>query len=506
MGRSKSFGVIVLTILLLVTAAVNAAEKPFVEIDIYSVNDFHGHLRAEAADPGMAALAGAVSELMKQNPEGALLVGAGDMFSGTIDANEYQGQPVVIAMNKMGFAANTAGNHIFDYPLEIIKKQAAAAEFPLLGANILTAAGDKVAEPFRPYTMLQKQGLTIGIIGLTTLETRDKASQTNLQKVKILPPEQVAQSYIDELRNKGAQIIVLLTHIGSSQGEKTAVEGEIIPLLQKIQGVDAVITGHSHLCVSGEYNKIPIVQAGCYGEAVGRIHLLYSRADKRVVAAASRVYKLDELPKVQDAAMEKLLAPIFKDIDARYNAVLALNDQLLTNDRNGESRVGDYFMDLLKSGFKADAALYNGGAVRADLPAGTVTMRDLIKIFPFDSTIYVAEVQGSDLRQVLEHGIGNPNISRLRFAGLQVTADIGKPEGQRISRILLADGSVLADEKYYKVVSNDFMFSGGDGFASLKNAQNLRACGKANTFFAFALRSFKTINYPAADDRLKIKK
>ncbi|MCD8360812.1 MAG: hypothetical protein LUC29_08385 [Acidaminococcaceae bacterium] len=141
MGRLKSFGVIVLTILLLVTAAVNAAEKPFVEIDIYSVNDFHGHLRAEAADPGMAALAGAVSELMKQNSEGALFVGAGDMFSGTIDANEYQGQPVVIAMNKMGFAANAAGNHIFDYPLEIIKKQAAAAEFPLLGANILTAAG-----------------------------------------------------------------------------------------------------------------------------------------------------------------------------------------------------------------------------------------------------------------------------------------------------------------------------------------------------------------------------
>lgn len=238
---------------------------------------------------------------------------------------------------------------------------------------------------------------------------------------------------------------------------------------------------------------------------MGRIHLLYSRADKRVVAAGARVYKLDQLPKVQDAAMEKLLAPIFKDIDARYNAVLALNDQLLTNDRNGESRVGDYFMDILKSGFKADAALYNGGAVRADLPAGTVTMRDLIKIFPFDSTIYVGEVQGSDLRQVLEHGIGNPNISRLRFAGLQVTADTGEPEGQRISRILLADGSVLADEKYYKVVSNDFMFSGGDGFASLKNAQNLRACGKANTFFAFALRSFKTINYPAADDRLQIK-
>ena len=70
------------------------------------------------------------------------------MFSGTIDANEYQGLPVVTAMNKMGFSANTAGNHIFDYPLDVIKRQAAAANFPILGANIVEAAGDRVAEPF----------------------------------------------------------------------------------------------------------------------------------------------------------------------------------------------------------------------------------------------------------------------------------------------------------------------------------------------------------------------
>lgn len=506
MGRLKSLGLAWLMVLsLLVTAVVNAAEKPFVEIDIYSVNDFHGHLRAEAADPGIVVLSGVLQELMKQNPSGALLVGGGDMFSGTIDANEYQGRPVVLAMNKMDFAANVAGNHIFDYPLEVIKKQTATANFPVLGANILAAAGDKIAEPFLPYTIVQRNGLTIGIVGLTTIETQNKASQTNLQPVKIVPPEQIAQFYIDELRNKGTQIIVLLTHIGSSQGKNNAVAGEIIPLLQKLRGVDAVVTGHTHLCVSGMHEGIPVIQAGCYGEAVGRIHLLYSRADKKVVAANPRVYKLNELPKIKDTTMEKLLEPIFKDVDAKYNALLAVNNQVLTNDRNGDSRVGDYFMDLLKSGFKADVALYNGGAVRNELSAGMVTVRDLIKIFPFDSSIYVAEVKGSDLRQVLEHGIGNPDISRLRFSGLQVTADIRMPEGQRISSVILSDGSELTDEKYYKVVSNDFMFSGGDGFSSLKNAQNLRDCGKDKTFFTFALRSFKTIDYPAADDRLRIK-
>ena len=194
MIRLKKCSLIWLTLLLLLIAtAVNAAEKNFVEIDIYSVNDFHGHLRAEAADPGIAVLSGVINELMKQNPVGSLLLGGGDMFSGTIDANEYQGLPVVTAMNKMGFSANTAGNHIFDYPLDVIKRQAAAANFPILGANIVEAAGDRVAEPFKPYIMLQRNGLTIGILGLTTVETKEKASQFNLQKVKILPPEQIAQ-------------------------------------------------------------------------------------------------------------------------------------------------------------------------------------------------------------------------------------------------------------------------------------------------------------------------
>ena len=185
-----------------------------------------------------------------------------------------------------------------------------------MGANIVEAAGDRVAEPFKPYVMLQRNGLTIGILGLTTIETKEKASQFNLQKVKILPPEQIAQVYVDELRRQGAQIIVLLAHIGSSQGENNGITGEIVPVLQKIHGVDAVVTGHSHLCVSGTYGGIPVIQAGCHGEAVGRINLLYSMADQKVVSANSRIYKLSELPRAQDTAMEMFVPYLKRVTDA----------------------------------------------------------------------------------------------------------------------------------------------------------------------------------------------
>ena len=79
--------------------------------------------------------------------------------------------------------------------------------------------------------------------------------------------------------------------------------------MQKIHGVDAVVTGHSHLCVSGTYGDIPVIQAGCHGEAVGRINLLYSIAAQKVVSANSRVYKLSELPRVQDLSLIHISEP-----------------------------------------------------------------------------------------------------------------------------------------------------------------------------------------------------
>ena len=113
----KKIGAIILMILVLMMAAlpVMAEEKPFVEIDIYSVNDFHGALRAEGGKPGVALLAGAIQQLGAENPAGSIILGGGDMFAGTLDADEYDGMPVIYAMNQMGFSADVMGNHIFDY-------------------------------------------------------------------------------------------------------------------------------------------------------------------------------------------------------------------------------------------------------------------------------------------------------------------------------------------------------------------------------------------------------
>ena len=129
----KKFLTILFTLCLWAATALAASAQ----IDIYSINDWHGYLRIGDNVPGAARLAYALDELMQQNKNGAVLVGGGDMLSGNADANEFNGLSIIAAMNRMGFSANCAGNHAFDYNADIIKQQAKAANFPLLAANII---------------------------------------------------------------------------------------------------------------------------------------------------------------------------------------------------------------------------------------------------------------------------------------------------------------------------------------------------------------------------------
>ena len=214
----KKFVSLVIALLLLTIVSVGfTAQKDFQTVYIITSNDFHGHMRPEADNPGAARWAGVIDQLRREHKEGAIVLGAGDMFTGTLDANESHGIASVKIMNAVGFAADAVGNHKFDVPRSDIELNAKAANFPLLSANIIDARTKMVAQPFKPYIIMEHQGIKIGIIGLTTIETLSKATQKNLNGLTVLPPEQVAQKYIDEVKTKGAQVVILLTHIGSAQ-------------------------------------------------------------------------------------------------------------------------------------------------------------------------------------------------------------------------------------------------------------------------------------------------
>ena len=161
-------------------------------------------------------------------------------------------------------------------------------------------------------------------------------------------------------------------------------------------------------------------------------------------------------------------------------------------------------MDLINGELQTDITLYNGGAIRSNLPAGNVTLKELKQIFPFNNTLYVVRLRGSDILKALEHGLGSKEIGRVRFAGLTVTADLTAPEGGRLISAQLADGSILNHERYYSVAVNDFLLSGGDG-TSVKGAEIIRESGKDLDVLSTALKKAGQINFDYNNKRLILK-
>ncbi len=481
--------------------AATACAAP-TQIDIYSINDWHGYLRAGSDVPGAARLAYALDSLVQQNTDGALVIGGGDMLSGNADANEFDGMSAIAAMNEMGFAANCAGNHAFDYDWDIIKKQARAADFPLLAANIIDSRTGKIAAPFVPYALTERSGVKIGIIGVLDENALAKVKPGRANGVRITNPAQAANKYAELLRQKGAQVVVLVAHIGCKQGDD-GISGPIVPVLNALQGVDAVITADSHTVVAGTSCGLPVVQAGEYGRYIGHIRLIYDAEANKITNAQAQTYNVQQLAPGSDAQMSALLQPYFAKIDAKMSRVLAQNVTALANDKYGKSAVADVFMDLLRAETKVDAVLYNGGAVRSALPAGNITLRQVKQVRPFNNTLYVVQLKGSDILAALEHGIASPNLGRVRYSGLAVTARL-TAGGTQIKQALLSDGTALQPDKFYRVLTNDFMLDGGDGYASLKNAKNPYPVGQDAEVLAAALAKANVINY-SADSRLVLK-
>ena len=355
-----------------------------ITLNLYTINDFHGALRADMGKPGISVVSGAMHQAMMQDPAGTILLSGGDMLSMSLDAQEFHGMPVIYAMNKMGIAAKAVGNHAFDYSWDTINKQAATASFPFLACNIVDKRTGQIAKPFKPYVIVSRKGVQVAIIGAVTARTSQDVAKLALTNIQIQEPA-VVQKYIDEVKAQGAQIVVLLAHIGSEQAGSYSIKGEITEVLDKITGIDAAVTAHTHLQVAGEYKGVPVVQAGAYGQAIGKISIVYSTDEKKVTSGKATVFPLTGGAWAKDTDMEAVMQPLFKEVDEKYNVVIANNIRYMNNYVEGKSQVGAYIADLLKQANSADVAIINGGGLRAPLQQGAVTMRHIIDVFPFDN-------------------------------------------------------------------------------------------------------------------------
>ncbi|WP_421616907.1 bifunctional metallophosphatase/5'-nucleotidase [Brevibacillus sp. TJ4] len=438
------------------------------QVTIAHANDVHGHIKEDAGQKefGYAKMATIFNEWRAES-ENFLLLDAGDTFQGTIFVNQFKGESIIPVLNALDFDVMAAGNHEFDFGSEQLLKLRDALEYPVLAANVYKEDGTHL---LAPTFKTEIGGKTFGIVSVVAEDTPVLTHPDNVKGLTFKNPIEVLKETVPELK-KEVDHVILLSHVGYDVDKQIA---------ENVEGIDLIVGGHSHTAlrepelVNGTY----IVQDWEYGKSVGRADLYY--LDDELVAFTSGLKEFDETVQA-DPEIEKMVQEIEKNIDSVMDVVIAKSEVALDGDRTlvrtRETNVGNLIADIMLertqsiAGYEADVALANGGGIRAQLPAGDITKKDLYSLLPFENnTLAIVEVTGAELKAALENGVSDVENGAGRFpqiSGMSFTFDPSKPAGERVVEVKVGDAD-LDLEKTYKLATIDFLAAGGDGYEMLK--------------------------------------
>ncbi|WP_291758106.1 5'-nucleotidase C-terminal domain-containing protein [Lysinibacillus sp. UBA5990] len=491
----------------LTTLNLETPEKPEKPEDAFTLSVLHvndTHARANE----LPKLATAVKE-QRETKKNVLTLHAGDAFSGTLYFNEFHGQADLALLNEIGFDAMVFGNHEFDLGSSPEGHQALAdfvkgAKFPFVDANTDFSADDKFTGLFtdlvssepengKIYSGIVKEidGEKVGIFGLTTEETLDIASPG---KVKFTNYIEEAKKAVAAFEGMGVNKIIALTHIGYNDNPN--VDNDIL-LAKNVPGIDIIVGGHDHTKLDEPFvvdtntvgeakDATLIVQANEYVKYLGTLDVTFD--GKGVVTEYGG--ELIDLGKVtEDTALVKLLAPYKAKIDEVNNKEIGvkITEELanpratetnLESVRSNETALGNIITDgmLAKAQKYTDKtvvmALQNGGGIRAAIPAGNITVGQVITVLPFGNTLALMDATGAELKAAFEVSLKNApkeNGGFLHIGGAKLQYDSSKEAGSRVVSIEYLDKATgkyvaLEDGKTYTVATNAFTAKGGDGF------------------------------------------
>lgn len=446
-----------------------------IEITILHVNDTHGRLLPELAktvDPttpvgGAAYLAAAIEDERAKNPDGTLMLSAGDMFQGTPISNVLRGEPMIEVMNALRFDALTLGNHEFDWGRSILLALSRKAAFPFVSANLSTPEGGS-PEGIKPYVMLERKGITIAVIGLITTDVAFTTNPEYVKDLTVSDPKDVLPGIIDQVRKQGARLVVVLSHSGLDVDEEIA---------RTIPGIDLIVGGHTHTAVTKPVIVGPtaIVQAGSYGIWLGITTVKLAASGGTNPPEITGELKL--IHAGPSDRFDRTIAAIVDGYDARirekYAQVIGETtiDLELEGSRERETALGDLVCDIMRAATGAEIAFQNGGGLRSSINKGKITLEQAFMLLPFDNVVVTLDLTGATIRGLFEHSAQSVN-GILQQAGVTVVYNAAKPAGQRVVSILVA-GQPLDDARTYRVVTNDFLLAGGDGFIGFKEGRTI---------------------------------
>lgn len=445
-------------ILLCITHIINQPlfNPKTMTLDLLFLNDVHGYLEPHnelfynnhdtytKKVGGYARIASLIKEI-RQNNKHTLLFDGGDTFHGTLPLVKSKGEAVIPILNKLNFQA-MVGHWDFGYGPDQLKNILSQLSYPMLGINVYRTDGTLF---LKPYTIIPVGDIKVGVVGICS-NIIDKTMPKNFSEgLKITSGLDELPQNIEQMKNEGADLIILLSHNGFPQD---------IDILKQVDGIDVCLSAHTHnrLYESVTVNGTIVIQCGCHGSFLG--HLQLEMKDKQIETHKYELLKVDNNI-VPDKDVAELVSNAVKPFEEIKNNVLGTTTHTLHRYNTLNSSMDDFLLAAIKHASNTEIAFSNGWRYGAPIAPGDITEMDLYNIIPMNPPISTVELTGKEIKEMLEENLertfsANP-LDQMggyvkRCAGLRVNFRIENPKNYRIQEIYFDDKHLELDA-YYKV-------------------------------------------------------
>ncbi|MFE5407767.1 bifunctional metallophosphatase/5'-nucleotidase [Microbacterium sp. NPDC056569] len=515
----------------------NTPNGPTIDIQLLSFNDFHGNLMPPTGSSGAitlpgptATVAGGVEYLathLAQAREGhpySLTVAAGDLIGATpLLSGAFHDEPSILAMNALKLDVSAVGNHEFDEGYLELQRMAnggciddgdgalnqnscpdgqvfPGANFDYLAANVVYEGTSETILP--AYAIKNIKGAKIGFIGMTLEGTPDIVTAAGVEGLEFKDEVETANALVPVLKAQGVNAIVVLLHEGGTpvgsgvynaacgNGAQLDAGSPIIPIAQQLDpAIDMIVSGHTHapyVCNIPDPNGQPrmVTSASSFGRLYTETNLTYDRRTSDIVrtsVTSANMVVTRDVPKdpAETALIEKyttLVAPIANQVIGSVSGTITR-----TQNPGGESALGDLIADaqladpsVVGPFATPQLALMNPGGIRADLvpnAAGEVTFGAAFSVQPFNNYLVSLDLTGLQIKALLNEQWSGANAVAKKI--LQVSDGFAYTHTGTALGTVTLNGVPLDDTTVYRVVTNNFLAGGGDGFGTFRNAQNV---------------------------------
>ncbi|TFG94584.1 MAG: bifunctional metallophosphatase/5'-nucleotidase [Calditrichales bacterium] len=408
----------------------NDQADPARHIILLYTNDEHGWMEPEATYAGAAGmLALWKKEAGEDSLEHLLILSGGDMWTGPAISTITHGKSMVEIMNRMKYDAVTLGNHEFDFTVDTLRQRIMEMQFPVVAANIREKASGNRPDFVLPYTLQKVNGVSVGIIGLSSKFTPTTTKPDNVALYNFTDYITEIKLVVPQLKAAGAELIVICGHLCYEEMRDLAPQAKAL-------GISVIGGGHCHETLNETVDGVTLVQTGSNLKKYAVVDLWFDNIADTVISIHSRMQS--NTTAEADSSLQKAIASQRQSMDIGLTEVIGYaREKIPGNSVEMRNLITDSWLYMYPQG---QIAITNTGGIRQEIQAGNITIETIFGLLPFQNSILELKLTGAQFKDCLTRDmvIGGVNM---------------------INGELLNSGGTLHADSTYRVLINDYMYS-----------------------------------------------